>query len=262
MGEGNFRRVQKYPRRRCSPVKRVAENRETALRRMNANLVRAAGERSKPRPHCSGGRDRRHWLPQWNLRRSQTAATRSLFPRFPPPRTARIFFAEPEQSGFYREFFCRHGLVGEQEIFFADAALRELFRERAVGERRFAKDQHAAGFLVQPVQNRQRRPSAARGGAASRRCPRRRTDRARACSSRRACEPPADVHLQKSRTAPCPDENIFPPRNEVWNVSSLKRLANGRSALHIESGSNRGDNIGGRKTGEIESLHDVGYCYC
>ena len=39
MGEGNFRRVQKHPRRRGAAVKRVAENRESALRRVDANLV-------------------------------------------------------------------------------------------------------------------------------------------------------------------------------------------------------------------------------
>ena len=45
MGEGNFRRVQKHPRRRCAAVKRVAENRESALRRVDANLVRLSCQR-------------------------------------------------------------------------------------------------------------------------------------------------------------------------------------------------------------------------
>ncbi len=40
-----------------------------------------------------------------------------------------------------------------------DAAGGELFRERAVGEQRLAKDQHTAGFLVKPVQNGERRPA-------------------------------------------------------------------------------------------------------
>jgi hypothetical protein len=46
----------------------------------------------------------------------------------------------------------RHGAVGEQEIFLVDSARGELFGERLVGERRFAEDEDAAGFLVEPVQ--------------------------------------------------------------------------------------------------------------
>jgi hypothetical protein len=45
MREGNFRRVQKHPRRRRAAVKRVAENRESAFRRVDADLVRATGQR-------------------------------------------------------------------------------------------------------------------------------------------------------------------------------------------------------------------------
>ena len=35
----------------------------------------------------------------------------------------------------------------------------ELFRERSVGERRFAENEDAAGFLVEPVHNGERRPA-------------------------------------------------------------------------------------------------------
>jgi len=45
MGEGNLRCVQKHPRRRGAAVKRVAENRKSALRCVDANLVRAASKR-------------------------------------------------------------------------------------------------------------------------------------------------------------------------------------------------------------------------
>src|ERR1039458_8982785 len=45
MREGNFRRVQENACRRGAAVKRVAENREAALRRVDADLVRAAGQR-------------------------------------------------------------------------------------------------------------------------------------------------------------------------------------------------------------------------
>ena len=38
-------------------------------------------------------------------------------------------------------------------------AERELFRQRAIGQRCFAKDENAARFLVQPMNNRQRRPT-------------------------------------------------------------------------------------------------------
>ena len=37
-----------------------------------------------------------------------------------------------------------------------DAARGELFRERFVGERRFAEDKDAAGFLVEPVDDGER----------------------------------------------------------------------------------------------------------
>ena len=40
----NLRRVQKHPHRRRAAVKRVAENREAAFRRVDADLVRASGE--------------------------------------------------------------------------------------------------------------------------------------------------------------------------------------------------------------------------
>ena len=72
---------------------------------------------------------------------------------------ARVFFAEADERGFDGEFFWRHGVVGEQEIFFANTAFGELLGERLVGERRFAEDEDAAGFLVQPVQNGERRPA-------------------------------------------------------------------------------------------------------
>ena len=61
--------------------------------------------------------------------------------------TARIFFADADERGFDGEFFFRHGAVGE------------LLRERMVGGRCFAEDENAAGFLVKPVQNCQRRPA-------------------------------------------------------------------------------------------------------
>jgi hypothetical protein len=72
---------------------------------------------------------------------------------------AGVFFADASQRGFHREFLFRHGAVGEQQIFFVDAAGGELFRERAVGQRRFAEDEDAAGFLVEPVENGERRPA-------------------------------------------------------------------------------------------------------
>ena len=74
-------------------------------------------------------------------------------------RTARVFFADANQRGFDGELALWHGPVGEQKIFFTDAAFRELLRERAVGGRRFAKDHHATGFLVEPVQDGERGPA-------------------------------------------------------------------------------------------------------
>jgi len=74
-------------------------------------------------------------------------------------RTARVFFANANKRGFDGKFALRHRPVGEQKIFFTDAAFRELLRERAVGGRRFAKDHHAAGFLVEPVQDGERGPA-------------------------------------------------------------------------------------------------------
>ena len=76
-----------------------------------------------------------------------------------PAGPAGIFFTNARQRGFHREFFLRHGAVGEQEIFFVDAAAGELFRERFVGERRLAEDKDAAGFLVQPMNDGERGPA-------------------------------------------------------------------------------------------------------
>ena len=45
MGEGDFRCMQKNARRRRAAVKRVAENREAIFGSVDADLVRATGER-------------------------------------------------------------------------------------------------------------------------------------------------------------------------------------------------------------------------
>ena len=74
-------------------------------------------------------------------------------------RPAYIFFANPDERGFNGEPGIRPGPVGQQQVFFTDAALRELFRELMVGGGGFAKDEHAAGFLVQAMQNGQGRPA-------------------------------------------------------------------------------------------------------
>jgi hypothetical protein len=112
MRECNFRRVQKNARRRRAAVKRVAENREAVFRRVNADLMRAAGEwfgayhfQTHAVDREFGIRDRREFC----------------FRHF-SARTAGVFFANTDERGFHGEFFCRHGAVGEQEIFFADAA--------------------------------------------------------------------------------------------------------------------------------------------
>jgi hypothetical protein len=73
--------------------------------------------------------------------------------------TTRIFFTNAHERSLHRKFFRWHFAVGEQKVFFTDAVFRELLGERFVGGRRFAEDEDAAGFLVEPVQNGERRPA-------------------------------------------------------------------------------------------------------
>ena len=57
------------------------------------------------------------------------------------------------------EFLRRNFTVGHQEVGFAHAAPGELVREGPVGQRRFTEHQHAAGLLIQPVDNGQGGPA-------------------------------------------------------------------------------------------------------
>ena len=147
MREGYFRRVQEYSRRRGAAVKRVAENREFAFCGVNANLMRPPCERL-------GANQLR--TADCGLRIGNNG--KFCFGDF-AGCAAGIFFADACELGFDGKFFLRNLAVGEQEIFFPDAADGELFRERFVGKRRFAEDEDAAGFPVKPVQDGERGPA-------------------------------------------------------------------------------------------------------
>jgi hypothetical protein len=70
-----------------------------------------------------------------------------------PP--ADIAFSDARNPGFHREVGAHRRAVRQQEIFFSNDAFRELRRERAVGRGGFAEDNHAAGFLVEAMQDGQ-----------------------------------------------------------------------------------------------------------
>ena len=165
MREGNFRRVQENACRRGAAVKRVAENREAAFRRVDADLMRAASQRFRLQADVAADVKRLHLIADcrlpiadFSLSLVTSAATKFRFRDF-AAGAGGVFFAGADERGFDRDFFRRHGAIGEQEIFFADTAGGELFRERAIGQRRFAKDEDAAGFLVEPVKNGERGPT-------------------------------------------------------------------------------------------------------
>src|SRR5579872_5907203 len=72
--------------------------------------------------------------------------------RAPTPRRERaagIFFPRTDERGDRLERFKCDPAVGEQKVFFTDGVPGELFRERTVGRRGFAEDEHAGGFLVE-----------------------------------------------------------------------------------------------------------------
>ena len=71
--------------------------------------------------------------------------------RFIAVRAADVAFTSASDLGLRREYALLGFAICEEQIFFLHRAPGELFRERAVGQRSFAEDQHAAGFLVEPM---------------------------------------------------------------------------------------------------------------
>ena len=130
------------PAGRRAAIKGVAQNREAALRRVDADLVCATGYRFGLNQPVRPG-------PEPRFRDFRAGMDRA----------ARISFPHPHQGAGDGDTLRRTEAVGEQEIGFADAAGSELFGERAIGDGSFAKHQHAAGFLVEPVQDGQRGPA-------------------------------------------------------------------------------------------------------
>ena len=138
--------VQIHALGRRAAVKPVAKNGETILRRVGANLMRAPGD----------------WL---RLQQGLTVLHRHhREARLSPlaagqQRTAHVFLTNSHDGGDGGELFRPQGAVGAQKVFLVDAALRELRGERTIGLGRFAKDEDAARFLVEPVDDGQLGPA-------------------------------------------------------------------------------------------------------
>ena len=96
MSELDFRRMQINARRGGAAVKRVTKNGEAAFRRVDANLMRAAGQRL-------GVYHLQLSVAKFGVRYGYEFCLRNI-----SAWTARVFFASTEQGGFNRErvFWC------------------------------------------------------------------------------------------------------------------------------------------------------------
>ena len=143
MSEGKFARMQMQPRCRRAAVKRVAQHRESVLRSVNADLMRAPrvrlgldfGESAVDAHHAE--------------HRLGVFATSA----------ADVAFAGARDVARDGEGLALHRPVGDEQIFFTHEAFGELFRERAIGERGFSKDDDAARILVEPMEDGKRGPA-------------------------------------------------------------------------------------------------------
>src|ERR1041384_6628252 len=106
---------------------------------MDPNLVRAPGER--------------HSLDGLEFCLASRATARNSKPGFCQLAgcTACIAVADTDELRLRCELALFRFAISEQQVFLPHGAPRELFRERAIRERRLAEDHHAAGFLVEPV---------------------------------------------------------------------------------------------------------------
>ena len=74
-------------------------------------------------------------------------------------RPADIFVAGPDQAASDRDFFLKHDSVRHQQVFLANRASRELFRERTIGQSRFGEHHHAGSLFIEPVNYGEPRPA-------------------------------------------------------------------------------------------------------
>ena len=122
------------------------------LRRVNSNLVCATRERLGN--HLVAA-DMGRLISDFGFRISD------LKPRlrFIAVRAADVAFSGTDDFGFCHELALLGFAIGEEKIFLLHRASGELFRERAVSQRSFAEDQHAAGFLVEPMDDGEAGPT-------------------------------------------------------------------------------------------------------
>ena len=146
MLQRQLHRVEEDPLRRRAAVERVAENGKTMRGGVNANLV------------CAPGHG-----PRFDEREAIGCLQRDEpgLGTFAPgnQRTVHVFFPGPNDGGDGGQVRPRDGPVGDQQIFLLHLARGELFRERTVGLGSFSEHEHAARFLVEPVEDGEPRPA-------------------------------------------------------------------------------------------------------
>jgi hypothetical protein len=74
-------------------------------------------------------------------------------------RAIDVTIASAGNFGFYNQVIARRLAVGDQQIFFMNGTVGELFGKRPIGRRRFAKDDHAAGLFIKTMDDGERGPA-------------------------------------------------------------------------------------------------------
>ena len=148
MGDDQFLCMEENPGGGRAAIKYVAEDGEAAGSGMDTDLMRAAGVGlglNFPRSV--------RWVP-----RSQFESCLRRFCR-PACRHALVALAVTSDVAAHHEIAGGRGPVAHQQVTLHHPALLKLISQRFVGLGRFAEDQHATGFLVEPVQDGEFRPA-------------------------------------------------------------------------------------------------------
>ena len=145
MFQGDGARVQTDAVEGGSPIEGIPENRDATLRGMDTDLVCSTGERfgTEERAPVSTGA---HGKPRFGrfsclrIRDAGVTGSGSCLPRLDDPGLTR------------------NGPVREQQVAFVDAVFGKLLGERTIGGLGLSEDQHAGGFLVEAMNNREACP--------------------------------------------------------------------------------------------------------